>query len=649
MTTRLRTPLWLTGIACTAWLGPVAGMAAEDFLRIIRQPQSQTRVLPDIASFSIAVESSRPELSFQWERIQPPEPDWTPIPGAVSSNYTVFAESCSQSKTLYRCRVSIPLFEVTSDAAELTVICDCAPPAVTRASASASLDGLIVEFSDPIIPDTATDIFNYSIDGLEVVEARMLDPRTVALTTGPQLAGHTYTLYTTNISDYGNPDCGANLVSPFIGTPFTAAAWVAGLLRREFFGTIPGHYLTDLTSHPKFPLQPDAVSHVASFEAPRMIDNNYGTRLSGFLLPPVSGDYHFFLASDGLSELRLSTDEAPSNATLIASIGFRSGWREWANASGPIRLEHGKRYYVEALMKEDFGWDYLSVAWQLPGGQVPREGRDVIPGTYLGIYAAAATALQIVHQPRPAYGVWDCQASFTVEVQVQPPNAAISYQWQRDGEDIPGANAATHVTGYLNGADNGATFRCRISAPGLSLLSDEVMIILGGDVSPPKLEGAFAWDTNHVALIFNHPVVPSDPDSFQFTPGLNVQSTTLHSSDPAIVLVRTAPMNPTVRYRVTVSDLQDTSGNTLSPNPSEATFNGPLPSPAPDELRVVRAGSKLIVLWNDPAVLQSSESPRGPWQDLDDATSPAVFGPRPDFCDAQPHPPRRFFRLRTSH
>jgi len=61
------------------------------------------------------------------------------------------------------------------------------------------------------------------------------------------------------------------------------------------------------------------------------------------------------------------------------------------------------------------------------------------------------------------------------------------------------------VTGYPNGVDNGRKFRCRVAAPVISLLSDEAMILLGGDVIPPRLDGAFAWDTNHVALIFNHP------------------------------------------------------------------------------------------------------------------------------------------------
>src|SRR5689334_12812815 len=142
MNVRLRALPWLNAVAWALLLDSTAAMAEENFLRILRQPQNQTRVLLDVASFSIAVESSSTELSFQWERIRPSEFDWTPIPGTVSSNYTVFAESCGQSGTLYRCRVSTPFLEIMSDPAQLTVICDCAPPTITRVSASARLDEL---------------------------------------------------------------------------------------------------------------------------------------------------------------------------------------------------------------------------------------------------------------------------------------------------------------------------------------------------------------------------------------------------------------------------------------------------------------------------------------------------------------------------
>ncbi|MHC2993445.1 hypothetical protein OB13_18385, partial [Pontibacter sp. HJ8] len=40
--------------------------------------------------------------------------------------------------------------------------------------------------------------------------------------------------------------------------------------------------------------------------------------------------------------------------------------------SAKITLEAGKRYYIEALMKEENGGDNLAVGWQLPDGSLER-------------------------------------------------------------------------------------------------------------------------------------------------------------------------------------------------------------------------------------------------------------------------------------
>ena len=47
----------------------------------------------------------------------------------------------------------------------------------------------------------------------------------------------------------------------------------------------------------------------------------------------------------------------------------------------PIALLAGRRYYVEALQKEEGGGDNLSVAWTLPNGQIeaPIAGSSLIP------------------------------------------------------------------------------------------------------------------------------------------------------------------------------------------------------------------------------------------------------------------------------
>jgi hypothetical protein len=96
----------------------------------------------------------------------------------------------------------------------------------------------------------------------------------------------------------------------------------------------------------------------------------------------VTGEYRFFIASDDNGEVWLSSDATPANAIFIAGVSQWSGQREWdrhpEQASGAIRLEAGKKYYIEVLHKQADMKDNLAVAWQIPGQEI-----EVIDGAFL--------------------------------------------------------------------------------------------------------------------------------------------------------------------------------------------------------------------------------------------------------------------------
>ena len=100
-----------------------------------------------------------------------------------------------------------------------------------------------------------------------------------------------------------------------------------------------------------------------------------------------AGHRHLLLwiASDDNSELWLSTDTSPANATEIAYV---PGWTSsraytWYSQqkSAAISLVAGQSYYIEALQKEGGGGDNLSVAWRLPTDTA--DPTVPIAGTYL--------------------------------------------------------------------------------------------------------------------------------------------------------------------------------------------------------------------------------------------------------------------------
>ncbi len=145
-------------------------------------------------------------------------------------------------------------------------------------------------------------------------------------------------------------------------------------LTRNLYNGIGGDAVLNLTRSPLFPDRPTDTSVLSEFEAPSNVGDNYGQRLWGYVIPPLTGNYRFWIASDDESELRLSLDDQSSNARRIAYVRGWTGQRDWTSTtiqrSALIFLDAGEAYYIEALMKEIGGGDHLSVRWQLPDGNI---------------------------------------------------------------------------------------------------------------------------------------------------------------------------------------------------------------------------------------------------------------------------------------
>jgi len=93
---------------------------------------------------------------------------------------------------------------------------------------------------------------------------------------------------------------------------------------------------------------------VGSLEAPTNVGDNYGSRMSGWLVPPVTGLYEFWIASDDQGEFYLSSDDDPANKARICytpeavSHLFFTAFPE--QKSSPISLVAGQAYYYEVRL-----------------------------------------------------------------------------------------------------------------------------------------------------------------------------------------------------------------------------------------------------------------------------------------------------------
>jgi hypothetical protein len=155
-----------------------------------------------------------------------------------------------------------------------------------------------------------------------------------------------------------------------------------GSILREWWTGISGTAVSNLTSHPDYPNNPSGRNYLTAFEAPTDWEDDYGTRVRGYLVPAKSGEYTFWIASDDNGELWLSINHNPDHKQRIARVISWTDSREWTKnryqKSSPISLEGDKAYYIEAIQKEGGGGDNLAVAWE--GPDFPRM---VINGTYL--------------------------------------------------------------------------------------------------------------------------------------------------------------------------------------------------------------------------------------------------------------------------
>ncbi len=121
----------------------------------------------------------------------------------------------------------------------------------------------------------------------------------------------------------------------------------------ETWTGISGTSIVDLMGGTNnFTNTPNRTARLGSLlEASPSTDDYYGIRMKGWLMPPVSGDYMFWIASDDTGELWLSSDDHRENKIRVCFVLEATGVREWYKfldqQSTSIPLEAGEAYYFE--------------------------------------------------------------------------------------------------------------------------------------------------------------------------------------------------------------------------------------------------------------------------------------------------------------
>jgi len=504
---------------------------------------------------------------------------------------------------------------------------DATAPMIVSAYTSGMTNGFLLTFSEPLDPATATNAANYNLNlGVSVTDVSLLygtNLNTVVVRTTPFPPAGIPEVTVTGVRDRAQP---SNAVAP--GT--TRAIWPAdGSITLRYYGGVfgaeplGGTSILDLVGSGvgfeprRFPDQPDLVTTRSEMGIPNNFADNYAAQLIGFLVPPVTGDYRFWIASDDQGILYLSSDADPTNKRAIVVEPQWNGYRAYTtttrrtmnntgnsgfihshfpnldpdlpandslNTVGPVHLEAGRRYYIEAVMKEGGGGDSLDVAWQMPDGAPVFDGQAPIPGEFLAQWSGSGSGdVVITNQPAGYSATEGRHATFSVGFSGTRP---MTYQWFRNGIPIVDADGPVY-TFPARLTDQGALYSVRVRNDFSEVWSVEAQLVVWADLAPPRMVRAQAdQHFDKVTLRFNEPVTVatatnlanyaiSRTDNGQPLEVLSARVSGFQEGGYTNVVVGTGRIEPGVNYTVRTSGITDLSERANATRPEDtANFTG---------------------------------------------------------------------------
>ncbi len=302
-----------------------------------------------------------------------------------------------------------------------------------------------------------------------------------------------------------------------------------GFAKFEKFNGISGVNVDALTSSQKYlDNQPDLVQFVPGFEAPVNIDDSFGGRVSGLFLPPVDGDYVFYVSADDHAELWLSTDEDPANVVLLTKEPDWANFREWNTEHGggaatvkysdPVTLSKSQRYYLMGLYKEGGGGDNFAATFTLSGDPAPVNGTPsaIVGARILNMIPDPQSTIVITTQPQNTTAVDQRNATFTIAATASNADGPlpVTFQWYRDGNELVGQTGTTLALKGVTLADSGAKFTARVFTLGKTATSSEAVLTVVKDSFPPAVLSVGALNhyiseteqATEITVVFDEPL-----------------------------------------------------------------------------------------------------------------------------------------------
>jgi len=632
---------------------------------VVTNPPAQTTVEQN-RTLALNVDATGTPLFYQWYKQGVGQ-----IAGATLSTYTVAQAALSDSGN-YFVVVYNPLSSVTSTVAHVTVNPDVTPPGVNTAFSyptfdfanpqTASLNQVIVEFNEVVQAASAGDRLHYTISGGSgnPASVTITNNRTVVLNLSTPLAADTaYTVQVSGVLDL----VGNNINSGGANNPAPFRTWAQGLgggLAFEYYDTGAGATVDLLTNSPVFPGSPSFRTNLWAFDSRVVFSDDshtaYGSRIRGVFIPPVSGEWVFFLRTFDRGNIYLNPNGLdPDGRQLILAEVTGNNPRDWNKfISDSFKLQAGQGYYIEGLQKVDTGPSVIRVAARLVGTGLPTLG---IPDadTAVDTNSLGGSAVAWPYAPRDLGGPLTIRrdlldltveeghiVNFTV-VLSNTSRLPLSYQWFKDGVPVDGANGPVYSFA-ATALDGLSLYKVQVSKIGSIVTSREASLTVSPDTTPPHAIDASSSPTNLTTILveFDEPVDMGEAnDLFSYTlPGFNIVSATLQPDQQTVALGLDISLTLGTTYQLHVEGVSDLAGHSMTA--TTLTFV----AGAGPRLRVTRAETFADISW--PAsytgfVLEQASDLAAGWTRVADAP---VSGNGRNTVTVAIDPGTTFFRLR---
>ena len=261
------------------------------------------------------------------------------------------------------------------------------------------------------------------------------------------------------------------------GSILNLTIFPTGSVSREFLST-GGSKVSDIV----IPISATQTDTIPTVDDETAYATNTGERLRGYIVPPKTGNYYFWLSANNAAELWISNDSQYVNKVRRATVTASTGhwvWNAQTNQQSQwLSLVAGQKYYFEVLHNTGGDTDtYVEMGWcQDDIGTVPAVfgapnasgALTLIPngsGTTLQGYPYSGTAPSYLFQPYDypvvaavsgtiysanlgPQGSVVTQASGSANLRVDPSGASAILHFNFSGLSSPRTGYHLHVDGF---------------------------------------------------------------------------------------------------------------------------------------------------------------------------------------------------------